>query len=744
MAESPSMFHPHEFSMKRAISRIATIIVVVIIVIIIIGAGAYVLLSRTTSTSSPTTSPTSGTSGTSSTTTTPVSIPSTFTYEQTQTIQFLDPDHSYYSFDFMIMQNVYETLLSYNGTSSTLVVPWLAQSYTVSSDGKTVNFTLRQGIKFADGETLNSTAVYFSLNRLLVMDGSWPSGHGTQASWILQQLENTSLSTTLCGCNTTAAGFYTTKWLNEVLAQDFIQITGPYTFTMHIQNPNAALPYLLANNAWADIIAPDYVMQKDIAMWNASSNGYTLPYKSYSSLTGNSTQMIDEYFQDEIATCNSGVTPSGCGATYLDQSQGGSLAGTGPYVISSYNPTTKEIDLTANTNYWGGAYPSKIKAQIPNIKITFQPDDNTRKIDIQNAARSGQAMAIDVTGPHLYDFADRNQWLNNNKLVSDVPGVSIYGPYSSLNTLFDPFDMNVTNPNTGHPYTFQPFADRRIRLAFADSINMTAANLYDNNKLGQVAINVVAPGLNPPGVYNTSNTPIYSYNPDEAANLLLQAAENPIKTFNLPDGKPAPPGMFNNTFGCPSLPTPCAPGTETVPSGCGNPCVINMYVASGDTVDTEIFDSIASVINNITYTYNLGWSVSVSTVPSGQLLTQAFSGYYYFYSLGWFADYPWVTDFLGPMYAPSNTYTGPDGWNLTQMATLYSQARADTASNNTADLIRVTNEMNTLANQEVMYLWTFNAYNILVITSNVQGVFNNPALSTNAAGDALELFWPLY
>jgi hypothetical protein len=43
-----------------------------------------------------------------------------------------------------------------------------------------------------------------------------------------------------------------------------------------------------------------------------------------------------------------------------------------------------------------------------------------------------------------------------------------------------------------------------------------------------------------------------------------------------------------------------------------------------------------------------------------------------------------------------------------------------------------------------MYLWTFNAYNILVITSNVQGVFNNPALSTNAAGDALELFWPLY
>ncbi len=65
---------------------------------------------------------------------------------------------------------------------STCIIPWLAQSYTVSTNQRQYTFTLRTGITFADGEQFNSSAVYFSLNRLLVMDGSTPEAHGTQAS----------------------------------------------------------------------------------------------------------------------------------------------------------------------------------------------------------------------------------------------------------------------------------------------------------------------------------------------------------------------------------------------------------------------------------------------------------------------------------------------------------------------------------------------------------------------------------
>ncbi len=127
------------------------------------------------------------------------------------------------------------------------------------------------------------------------------------------------------------------------------------TFTMHIQHPNAALNQILSDNLLSAIIAPDYTMQKDIALW--TKTGYTLPNPTPS---GNATTMINQYLFDEIATCNTGATPNGCGRTYLDDSLGGSLAGTGPYQITSVNQQSNEIILTATPNYWGGANPQKI------------------------------------------------------------------------------------------------------------------------------------------------------------------------------------------------------------------------------------------------------------------------------------------------------------------------------------------------------------------------------------------------
>src|SRR6185437_2079312 len=106
-------------------------------------------------------------------------VPTTFTYEAAETPEYLDPGVAYFSYDYNIYQNVYEPLVWYNGTCSTCIIPWLAQGYNVSADLKTYTFTLRQGITFADGEPFNSTAVYFTLNRLLTFDGSTPNAHGT-------------------------------------------------------------------------------------------------------------------------------------------------------------------------------------------------------------------------------------------------------------------------------------------------------------------------------------------------------------------------------------------------------------------------------------------------------------------------------------------------------------------------------------------------------------------------------------
>jgi len=722
---------------------------VIIVVIILVAAGAIYFATAppaptSTSTSTPTTFSTStsstsssvSTSSISSTTSSTPAASQTFVYETAETPTYLDPSVAFSEYDLNILQNVYENLVWFNGSCGTCVIPWLAQSYTTSPDLKEYNFTLRSGITFADGEPLNSTAVYFSFNRVLLEDSSTPVSHGTQASWLLQQLLNTSLSSVLC-CSQT----YNQDYVNAVLAQNFVQVTGPLTLTIHTINPSAAFGYIIAG-VWGGIMAPQYTMQHDLALWGASNSGYNLPYPSPS---GSTMNQFKEYFDDEVATCNTGITPGGCGTTYLDGSYQGSLAGTGPYDIQSFSASTGDVVLQANPSYWGGPFQSsgeqKIVPHFTTVEFKFVPDQTTREIDLRNAASSpGAAMAIDVANTNLYDVADRTSWIAQGKLVSSIPGVSIYGLYTFFGTLFDPFDTNVTNSFTGAFYSFQPFADQRLRLAFADSVNMTDVDVAVNNNLAPVALNVVPEGIPPPNSFNASVRPIYSYEPDKVQSLLLDAMQHPITQFHFTNGTMAPAGLFNNTFGCTVL---------NANNQCSSPVAqsMSLYYPTGDVVDQFILGQIAGVINNVSSTYNMGLSVSIVPLPLGELTAEAFStpSHFYMYSLGYEMDYPWVLDFLGPMLAPGQAYTGPDGWNVTSLATLFSQAVAANSRGDITGLINISSQMNEIANQEVMYLWTFDTTNFITMTSNVQGFYYNPSINpAGPGGVGPEYFATLY
>ncbi|MCX6033116.1 MAG: ABC transporter substrate-binding protein [Chloroflexi bacterium] len=61
--------------------------------------------------------------------------------------------------------NVYDPLV--NADANGNPVPGLAQSWTISDDGKTITFKLRQGVKFHDGTPFNAAAVKFSFDRIV-------------------------------------------------------------------------------------------------------------------------------------------------------------------------------------------------------------------------------------------------------------------------------------------------------------------------------------------------------------------------------------------------------------------------------------------------------------------------------------------------------------------------------------------------------------------------------------------------
>ncbi|MCP3054322.1 ABC transporter substrate-binding protein [Aurantimonas marianensis] len=81
----------------------------------------------------------------------------------------LDPQAVTAVNDFRILVNLYDGLVRYkDGTLE--VEPSLAESWTISEDGKTYTFTLREGVKFHDGTPFDAEAVKFNFDRMLKED----------------------------------------------------------------------------------------------------------------------------------------------------------------------------------------------------------------------------------------------------------------------------------------------------------------------------------------------------------------------------------------------------------------------------------------------------------------------------------------------------------------------------------------------------------------------------------------------
>lgn len=71
--------------------------------------------------------------------------------------------------DFRIVVNIYDGLVRYeDGALET--EPALAKSWTISPDGKTYTFRLREGVRFHDGEPFDAEAVKFNFDRMLKED----------------------------------------------------------------------------------------------------------------------------------------------------------------------------------------------------------------------------------------------------------------------------------------------------------------------------------------------------------------------------------------------------------------------------------------------------------------------------------------------------------------------------------------------------------------------------------------------
>jgi len=90
----------------------------------------------------------------------------------------MDPHRSTAAVDRQVFQNLYDKLVDTDDTLK--IVPMLAASWTISPDGKTVTFKLRQGVKFHDGTPFDAEAVKYNFDRM--QDPKFPSARRSEVA----------------------------------------------------------------------------------------------------------------------------------------------------------------------------------------------------------------------------------------------------------------------------------------------------------------------------------------------------------------------------------------------------------------------------------------------------------------------------------------------------------------------------------------------------------------------------------
>ena len=102
--------------------------------------------------------------------------------KQIDDIISLDPAEAYELSGIEVIANTYDRIMRFEPTDITKLVGGVAESVTVSDDGKTFTFKIRPGQKFASGDPITAADAAFSLQRVIKLEKT-PVFLLTQLGW---------------------------------------------------------------------------------------------------------------------------------------------------------------------------------------------------------------------------------------------------------------------------------------------------------------------------------------------------------------------------------------------------------------------------------------------------------------------------------------------------------------------------------------------------------------------------------
>ncbi len=271
-----------------------------------------------------------------------VKNPGTFIYATIGGWDSLDPAYAYDSASGEVIQAVYETLVSNTETESTTTFsPKLATEWTISPDGKTYRFHIRQGVKFHNGDTLTPDDVAYSFWRGMVQD------YGAGPQWmIFEPLFGIGIQSSRSDSGLIPLDEIMSK---VVVDGEWVQfnLAGPYE------------PFLqILSQSWGSIVDKQWCID------NGDFDGTAASY---------------ETLNDPAA----GTSP-------LQEI----MNGTGPFMLDRFE-TGVETDLVRNDNYW------RTPANLERVIIKVVDEWTTRRLMLE----AGDADIVDVPRANIDDLA---------------------------------------------------------------------------------------------------------------------------------------------------------------------------------------------------------------------------------------------------------------------------------------------------------------------------------------------------
>jgi peptide/nickel transport system substrate-binding protein len=240
----------------------------------------------------------------------------TLLYMESADIPTLDPGATYDTASGALVENIYETLVTYKGKSVSELQPLLATSWTISGDGKTYTFTLRKGVTFHSGNPFTCEDAEYTFRRNLVTNGP------ESGNWFLAE--------SLLGTSANAADDPSITW-DRIAKAVRCDKEGRLVFTL--PKPD---PAFLAKLAYAGQSIVDKKWAVSLGEWDGTE-------KTWKSWVGK-----------DLTDSELSKKPSGTGA----------------YQLARRDANT--VVLTAFPKYWGG------KPKIENVIFQIVKEQATR------------------------------------------------------------------------------------------------------------------------------------------------------------------------------------------------------------------------------------------------------------------------------------------------------------------------------------------------------------------------------